>query len=191
VSTGAENSRWNQLFELASTQHGMFSAKQAATVGYSPQLIHHHVAGGRLKRLRHGLYRMVHFPASEHEELTTTWLWSEQVGVFSNQTALLLHDLSDVLPSQAHMTLPAAWLRRRLRVPERVVLHYGDISESEKTWFGVVPLTTVLRTLQDCVRDSLSPELLFQATKQALRRGLVTKDKLGDVKNALKGYGRL
>lgn len=169
----------------------MVTTKQAAAAGYSPQLIHHHVAGGRLKRLRHGLYRLVHFPANEHEELTEIWLWSEQVGVFSNQTALLLHNLSDVLPSQAHITLPESWRRRRLRVPKRVVLHYGDVSEAEKTWFGVVPMTTVLRTLQDCARDSLSPELLLQATKQALRRGLVTKDRLGDVKTALKGYGRI
>ncbi len=187
----ADNSRWNQLFELASPQHGMVTAKQAAAADYSPQLIHHHLMGGRLKRLNRGLYRLVHFPVSEHEDLTALWLWSEHAGVCSHQTALLLHGLSDALPSQAHMTLPASWRRRRLRVPQGVVLHYDDVSDADKTWFGPIRITMVGRTLNYCARAGLSPELLRQATKQALRRGLVTKAELGDVKTALKSYGRL
>jgi len=51
----------------------------------------------------------------------TAWLWSEQAGVISHQTALSLHGLSDVLPAQAHLTLPAAWSKRRFRVPPDVV----------------------------------------------------------------------
>jgi predicted transcriptional regulator of viral defense system len=190
VNADADSSRWNQLFELASAQHGMVTAKQAAAVGYSPQLIHHYL-GRRLKRLRHGLYRLVHFPTDEQEELTALWLWADQAGVFSNQTALLLHGLSDVLPSNAHLTLPESWRRRRLRVPTGLVLHYGDVLQAQQTWFGPIPITTVPKTLNDCARDGLSPELLLQATKQALRRGLVQKDEISEVKTALKGYGRL
>lgn len=41
-------------------------------------------------RVRRGVYRLVHFPAGEHEEMTALRLWSDQHGVFSHQTALAL-----------------------------------------------------------------------------------------------------
>ena len=33
------------------------------------------------------------------------------MGVFSHDTALALHELSDALPARAHLTLPASWRR--------------------------------------------------------------------------------
>ena len=109
---------WDGLFEIAAAQDGLFTTQQAAAAGYSPQLLSHHLRAGRIVRVRRGIYRLVHFLAPDHEDLTTIWLWSEQAGVFSHQTALALHGLSDVLPSRMHLTVPAAWRQRRLRVPE-------------------------------------------------------------------------
>jgi predicted transcriptional regulator of viral defense system len=126
----------------------------------------------------------VHFPAGDHEDLTAVWLWSEQQGVFSHQTALSLHDLSDVLPSQVHLTLPGAWRKRRLRVPDGVVVHHGDIAETERQWFGPVPATAPRRTLEDCAAEHLSPELLRGAIRDALDRGLVTRHELAAVESA-------
>jgi predicted transcriptional regulator of viral defense system len=133
----------------------------------------------------------VHFPVGEHEELVTAWLWSEQAGVISHQTALSLHGLSDVLPAQVHLTLPAAWKKRRFRVPLDVVLHHADVTSEDRAWFAAVPITNPRRTLNDCAREGLSPELLRQAAQQALRRGLVTKPELDDVEVALNPFGGL
>jgi predicted transcriptional regulator of viral defense system len=182
---------WNLLFATAMSQEGLFTTQQAADAGYSPQLLVHYVHTGRTVRVRRGIYRLVHFPTGEHEELVAAWLWSEQAGVISHQTALALHGLSDVLPIHVHLTLPKAWRRRRLRVPEDVVLHHADVSPEDRTWFGAVPTTTPRRTLNDCAREGLSPELLQQAARQALRRGLVSKTELADVEKALEPYGGL
>jgi predicted transcriptional regulator of viral defense system len=182
---------WNRLFERAASQEGLFTTQQAAEAGYSPQLLVHYVHAGKATRVRRGIYRLIHFPAGECEELVATWLWSEQAGVISHQTALALHGLSDALPDHVHLTLPMAWRRRRFRVPSEVVLHHGDVSAEDRTWFGPVPTTHPRRTLNDCARDGLSPELLQQAAQQALRRGLVTKLELGDVEAALTPFGGL
>ena len=107
----------------------------------------------------------------------------------SHQTALSLHGLSDVLPAQVHLTLPDAW-RRRFRVHAGVVLH-ADVAPEERAWFGPVPATSASRTLSDCAKSGLSPELLRQAAQQALRRGLVTRGELADVETALKPFGGL
>src|SRR5688500_12729535 len=182
---------WDQLFETAAAQEGYFATRQAAEAGYSTQLLLKHIRAGRVARTRRGIYRLVHFPAGEHEELVTAWLWSERVGVISHQTALALHGLSDALPAHVHLTLPSAWRRRRFRVPADVVLHHGDVPPEDRTWFGAVPTTNPRRALNDCAREGLSPELLRQAAQQALRRGLVVKAELGDVEEALQPFGGL
>ena len=182
---------WDRLFETAAGQAGYFTTKQAAEAGYSTHLLRKHVHAGRVARSRRSIYRLVHFPASEHEELVTAWLWSEQAGVVSHETALSMHSLSDVLPAKVHLTLPDAWRRRRFRVPPGVVLHHADVAPEERSWFGAVPATNTRRTLNDCAKGGLSPELLRQAAQQALRRGLVTRNELDDVETALQPFGGL
>ena len=172
-------------------QDGLFTTQQAAEAGYSPQLLVHHVRIRRVIRVCRGVYRLVHFPAGEHEDLAVVWLWSAREGVFSHQTALALHGLSDVLPARVHLTLPLAWRRRRLRVPLGVDLHCADISQHERAWMGPVPATTPARTLRDCARNELSPDLLRTAAQQALLRGLVARDDLADVEEALAPFGGL
>lgn len=191
MDDGAGRPDWDRLFETAGAQHGYFTTRQAADAGYSSQLLLKHIRAGRVARTRRGIYRLVHFPAGDHEELVTAWLWSEQVGVVSHQTALALHRLSDALPAHVHLTLPTAWSRRRFRVPADVALHHADVPPEDRAWFGAVPTTNPRRTLNDCARGGLSPELLRQAARQALRRGLVTKAELAEVDEALRPFGGL
>lgn len=189
VGTPSKQPSWDHLFGVAAPQVGLFTTRQAAEVGYSPQLLAHYVRIGRAVRVRRGIYRLVHFPAGDHEELVTAWLWSDRSGVFSHQSALALHGLSDALPAQIHLTLPSGWRRRRFRVPEGVVLHHADVPAEERAWFGPVPATSPRRTLDDCARRGLSPDLLRQAAQQALRRGLVVRDELAQVEEALQPFG--
>ncbi len=182
-------SRWDHLYTTAEGQDGYFTTGQAAEAGYSSQLLLKHIRGGRVTRTRRGIYRLVHFPAGDHEELAVVWLWSERAGVFSNQTALSLHGLSDVLPSRIHLTLPAEWRHRRFRVPPGVVLHHAEVSPEDRSWFGPVPVTSPRRTLDDCAREHVSPEVLRQAARQALRRGLVVNGDVSEVEKALAPFG--
>ena len=180
---------WQALYEIASSQEGLFTTRQAAAAGYSPPLLAHHQKAGRITRIRRGIYRLVHYPAGEQEELVTAWLWTDAKGVLSHQTALSLQGLSDVLPSRIHLTLPLGWRHRRFRVPEGVVLHYDDVPLDQRAWVDAVPVTSTGRTLNDCARAGLSPDLLRQAAQQALHRGLVTKSELREVQKALKPFG--
>jgi predicted transcriptional regulator of viral defense system len=191
TSTDPEQPNWDRLFETALGQEGLFTTAQAAEAGYSPQLLVHHVRTGRIVRLQRGVYRVVHFPAGEHEALVAAWLWSDRTGVISHQTALALHGLSDALPARVHLTLPSAWRHRRFRTPVEVVLHHADVLSEERSWFGAVPATNPKRTLNDCACEALSPELLRHAAQQALRRGLVVKTELADVERVLDGFGGL
>ena len=167
---------WDYLFEFAVGQEGHFTTKQAAEAGYSPQLLLKYLKNGRIMRVRRGVYRIVHFPAGEHEDLATIWLWSEKEGVFSHETALMLHNLSDVLPRKVNLTLPIEWAKRRLRIPKGVVLEHGTVPQSERVAIGAVPVTNVRRTLLDCVDAHVSPEFIDNAVRQARARGLIDKN---------------
>jgi predicted transcriptional regulator of viral defense system len=175
---------WDALFEVASGQEGLFTTVQAADAGYSPQLLQKHLQAGRIQRVRRGVYRLVHFPPGDHEELAAVWLWSARAGVFSHETALFLHGLSDVLPARVHLTLPASWRARRLRVPRGVVLHHADVPKDERSWVGPVPVTAPRRTLADCIAAGVAPDLVEQAIEQAATRGVVPRAAVAELRRA-------
>lgn len=169
---------WGQLYDEAAPQAGYFTMAQADAAGYSSPLVEYYIRIGRVERVARGIFRIVHFPPGEHEDLIVVWLWSGREGIFSHQTALLLHQVSDALPAQRHVTVPSAWAKRRLRVPPGVVLHYRDLAKNEIEWNGSIPVTTPLRSLIDCTLDHVSPELVKQARRELLARGIVRATEL-------------
>ncbi|MCC6159830.1 MAG: type IV toxin-antitoxin system AbiEi family antitoxin domain-containing protein [Deltaproteobacteria bacterium] len=179
---------WSALYETAAAQSGLFTAAQAGTAGYSPQLIAKHVAAGRFVRVRRAIYRFVHFPPGENEDLVAIWLWSECTGAFSHETALFLHNLSDAMPSRAHLTLPTAWSHRRLRVPTGLLVHHADLTKSDLAWVGPVPVTSARRTVNDCAVARVAPDIVRDAFEQGANRGLFRRDTLPDVIDYLKRF---
>ncbi len=189
--TSRRGGDWDALYGVAEAQAGYVTAAQAREAGYYPELLHRYVANGTLARVRRGVYRLVHFPASEHEELVVVWLWADRAGVFSHETALWLHGLSDVLPARVHLTVPSSWRRRRLRVPHGVVMHHAEVAEGDRSWMGPVPVTSVTRTLRDSVAAHVSPELNEAALAEARARGLMGAAEAAEVDEALRAAGEI
>lgn len=169
---------WDRLYEIASAQDGYFSTRQAVDAGYSRPLLYHHVQAGRILRVRRGVYRLAHFPPGEHENLVAIWLWSDRQGVFGYETALALHNLSDALPSKVHLVLPITWKTRRFRFPGGVMAHYGSIPQDERTWVGAISVTSPARTVNDCAAGHVPLELVDQAIRQGIARGLFDSKKV-------------
>jgi predicted transcriptional regulator of viral defense system len=176
---------WDRLYETALAHEGHFTTQQALDAGYSSQLLAKYLDSGKITRVRRGVYRLKHFPPGQQEDLVALWLWSDRTGVFSHETALMLHELSDVLPGRAHLTLPAKWRMRRLRVPDGVVLHYADVQKRDRAWVGAVPVTSPARTLADCAADHVAPDFLSSAISQALARGMVSRPQATAVERAV------
>lgn len=185
-----ETRNYGRLFEVAAGQAGLFTTQQAAAVGYSPQLLAHHVKAGNLRRVQRGIYRLVHFPANEHEELFTAWLWSERVGVISHETALVLHGLAEGIAEARrdyiHLTLPDDWRRRRLRSPDGVILHFADLRSEDWTLVGTLPTTSAGRTITECLL-AIPSEQLQRTCDQALARGLASEKELAVAARVVQG----
>jgi predicted transcriptional regulator of viral defense system len=169
-----------QLFALALAQGGYFSAKQARQVGYDYPHLDYHVSVGNFVRIGHGLYRLPALPPAEHDDLIRLTLWSrnrqdQPQAVISYASALVVHDLSDLLPTKTHLTVPPAF---RKRAPKGCLLHkqvLPDKDVEERQGFRV---TTPFRTIQDAAIGDVSREELEKAVGEALKRGLVRRGKL-------------
>ena len=121
------------------------------------------------------------------------WLWSRDrsdrpTGVFSHQTALSLHDLTDANPAKLDLTVPANF-RRGVPIPRVLRLHHGDIRAEEQEILYGVPVTTAMRTILDVWQErSLPKQALRAAYRDAIKRGAITKTQVAasqrDTENA-------
>jgi predicted transcriptional regulator of viral defense system len=164
----------NTLYRTAEQQGGYFSAEQARQAGLSRSLLAYHLGTGRFERVKPRVYRFVQFPTSLHEDLYVAWLQAGPEAVISHDSALALYDLSDLLPNQVHVTVPSTTSRRRIGLR----FHTKRLEPEDVTRYEGLPVTTVLRTLVDVVAAGLADELVLQAIREALSRGLTTRDSL-------------
>ena len=159
-----------KIREAAKYQDGIFARFQ---VDVPDDALHYHTQNESLERLQTGIYRLTDRPLSDHEEYIVAHLWSREEGVLSHETALNIHNLSDVLPKQIHLTVPEHWRDKRREIPDRYRLHYADLPDEDIEWFESLRITSVERTLKAVADAGMDPDLVEQALDQAVDRGIV------------------
>ena len=173
------------LFEIVEGQQGYFTAKQAAEVGFLLGSQAHHVKSGNWVRVQRGIYRLARFPRSMEEQYVIYSLWSrnragEPVGVYSHETALSIHDLSDANPSKLHMTVPYSF-RRTASTPGVLVLHRARLAEGDVERRQGFAVTRPIRTVADIAAVG-HQEFAEQALRDGVRRGAITHRQILDLR---------
>jgi len=169
-----------RLFEYALVQQGFFTTKQAKDAGFAETTHPYHVQAGNWIREHRGIYRLAQFPPADRPDLVLWALWSrnrreEVQGVYSHQTALSLHELSDVNPAKIHMTVPVRF-RKNSATPPILVLHYGDLAHGDIEAAAGYCYTRPLRTILDTITaGEVERSTITQSVLQAVKRGLITK----------------
>ena len=175
------------LFKIAEGQQGYFTAKQAVDVGYLLGSQAHHVKAGNWVRVERGIYRLARFPQSSEEQLVIYSLWSrnragEPQGVYSHQTALSIHELSDVNPAKLHMTVPPAF-RRSAKVPKILVLHRALLDEKDVERRQGFAVARPLRAIAGlAAAESVSRDIIAQALAEGRERGLITAREISELR---------
>jgi predicted transcriptional regulator of viral defense system len=176
-------SSFQHLYEIAEAQQGFFTTKQAKAAGYAGNTHPYHVQAGNWIRQHRGIYRLAHFPPTDHPDLAIWSLWSRNrnektEGVYSHQTALSTHELSDVNPAKLHMIVPPHF-RRNSEIPGILVLHHGIVQPHDIQTAQGFQVTRPLRTILDVVEDgTVERAFVRQAIRQAFDRGLITRSDL-------------
>lgn len=176
MTTGVERREPDQdaLYRIAEQQGGYFTSAQAAQAGFSRKLLWHYERTRKLLRIAHGIYRLSQFPSSRFEDLFVAWLKCGPKSVISHESALAVYDLSDVIPSEAHVTVPRTASRRRKGIRLHTnQLHRRDIVKREG-----LPVTSVPRTISDVAKAGLSEDQVDRAIRESLQRGLTHRQAL-------------
>src|SRR5207302_3775562 len=161
-----------RLFEFAEQQQGFFTTKQAKAAGFAENTHPYHVDVGNWIREHRGIYRLANFPQNDRPDLMLYSLWSKNragvtQGTYGHETALSLHDLTDLMPSKLHMTVPKSF-RRNSTIPRQLVLHYADVPDNDTEVLHGVRVTRPLRTILDLFYAGNVP---IATLRNALREG--------------------
>src|SRR5258708_35136499 len=123
-----------RLYEIAQSQQGFFTTKQATRAGFAEKTHTYHVKVGNWIREHRGIYRLAGFSTAARPDLMLWYLWSQNrkevpEGTYSHDTALSLHELSDIMPSKLHMTVPKHF-RSNSPMPEAPMPQRSDLKGS-------------------------------------------------------------
>lgn len=163
------------LYGIAEDQAGYFTAAQARAAGLHQVRLVQLAQKGDVERVSRGVYRFTRFPLSKLGNYMEAVLWPQVrrpdvTGVISHQSALSIHELSDVSPARVHLTLPTA-VRIRREVPKGLVIHYAALPPADVERVEGVPVTTPVRSIRDAHASHLGNELVGQAIADGRRSG--------------------
>ena len=174
-----------RLFEVADRQQGYFTSQQAEECGISRSNFHFRLRSGEWEKSLRGIYRLIRYPVTDRSELVLWILWSRDKkgnsqGVWSHETALDIHEMSDIMPSKMHMTVPLHF-RRRVAIPKNLKLHYATLPKSDKEDWQGYQVTTPLRTLLDIIEEGIVPQdQIEQAIRDGIQKGILMLQDLNE-----------
>lgn len=167
--------RLRALAAVASRQHGLFTARQAATAGVTKGFLDRRLRDGEMVAVDYGVYRSVLTPTTWHQRLLAACLAGPAVA--SHRSAALLWDLPSITPDAVEVTA----LRHRRRTGDGVTWHESYLlDERSVTEIAGVPVTTADRTVAD-LAGVLAPEQLQRVVDDVLRRRLTSVASLGQL----------
>lgn len=170
------------LAQIANGQGGYFTARQARSAGYDHRHLFYHESAGNIEHVSQGLYRLPTVPFSEQDDFIRLTLWSrnqkdQPQAVISHESALVQHELSELLPRAIHLTVPKSF---RKPSPRNCIVHKANLSPRDSVEHQGYRVTTPLRTLIDVAENGISQEQLEKAIADAIRRGLIQRSALAE-----------
>ncbi len=178
-----------KLGGIAEHQWGMFTTRQASSLGVDRSRLSRLVSSGALTREAQGVYRMTGAPTSENSPTYVTWLalGGERGAhlpnlVAAGQTATALHGIGDFYP--------AGWdffaLSRRVTRLPGVRIRVRSLSPMDVTYLDGMPVLTVERTIADLVGLFTDLSLVADTVRDAVSLGkLVQPNLLSEYLNPL------
>ena len=167
----------NDLYTLFKENGGIVTTAQANAIGISNERLRLLVQSNDLERVNFGVYIL---PDEFIDKMYITQIRRPQI-IYSHETALYLHDMTDRDPLNYSITVPSGYNTTKLRAEGLKVytikrdLHRLGITEL-KTAFGQSVISYNLeRTVCDCLRNRNQMDLSILT--DAMKRYTKRKDK--------------
>jgi hypothetical protein len=182
------------IFDLASEHDGVFTAAEAADAGISHEALAMSARRGTIRRLSRGIYRLVAYPSNEEQvQLWEAVLWPTtrrgpvaEWGVLSHLTALRLnYALLEYTPPKVSITIPSA-LRIRRTPPAWLKIHRADLPDNDVTSNIGPPVTTLERTLRDCIDAGVEHRLLRRVLEDSHLADVMSAEQIADFRGRIR-----
>ncbi len=165
----------DRLREVGLDQHGYVTTAQAQAEGVPKTELSKMVARGRLERAAYGVYRVPQVAVTQYDQYMLAVLWTgAPEACLSHETALQAWEISDINPDRIHVEV-AKSRRISRRGGEGYVLHHGDLTEEQVTWWQQIRITDVATTIDQCISWGVPSYLIRQALERAGRTSLLLK----------------
>ena len=174
--------------------------KEAEELGYTRHNLSELTKSGQLERLRPGLYQLKGKVIDDFVLISSN---SNRI-IFSHQTALYLHDLSDRTPNVFHISVPqgynASHIKKRY---EDLQVHYAkkDLYELGKIEIkspqgNFIPVYDMDRTICDIIidREKIDKQIFTEAIKRYFKspnknlRRLIKYSRLFKIEDEIRKY---
>ena len=145
----------NPIIMDALSKNNIVTTSQVIALGFSRQTLNRYVKEGLLEKVRHGVYIL---PDTVHDDMYTLMLRSESI-VFSHESALFLHGLSDRTPFihtisiPSNKALPGSIRDECICFYVKPEWHKIGMTEKPTTFGHLVRCYDVERTICDCLRN--------------------------------------
>ena len=166
-----------KLQSILAQNGGMFTTAQANEVGVSNERLRLLVKSGELERASFGVYIL---PDEFVDKMYTAQQRRTKI-IYSHETALFLHDLTDRDPIAYSVTIPAGYNATALRKDGFHVytikreLHEVGITKVETKFGHMVRVYDLERTICDCLRSRNQMDIAV--VTDAIKRYAKRKDK--------------
>ena len=162
------------VMQLLKENNGLITSGEAREAGVTYKTIQRLHLSGELEKLEHGLY--MDPDHMEDEYFIAQYRCKE--GIFSHETALYFHNLSDRTPITLMMTIPSGYNTRLLAENDKYKFFYVDESLHK---LGIIEVETPFghsinaydkeRTICDCIKkkDQLDTNMVNEAIKRYMQ----------------------
>ena len=174
--------------------------KEAEELGYTRHNLSELTKSGQLERLRPGLYQLKGKVIDDFVLISSN---SIRI-IFSHQTALYLHDISDRTPNVFHISVPQGYNASHIKNRYKdLQVHYvkKDLYEIGKTQIkspqgNFIPVYDIERTICDIIidREKIDKQIFTEAIKRYFKssnknlRRLIKYSRLFKIENEIRKY---
>lgn len=165
----------DMVFELMKKNNGILESKQAVKAGIDNKVLQRLYKAGDIERIGKGIYIDVEY--MEDEYYITQYRCKK--GIYSHETALFFHDLSDRTPLQLMLTIPSGYNTRLLKNKDKYKFFYNkkeyhDVGKMilKSPYGNDILVYDKERTICDCLRkkEQLDIDIVLAAVKQYMKR---------------------
>ena len=160
---------YDLIYENAADNYGLITSYEAKSIGIPNVELVKLAHRGRLRRLGHGVYRIVHYIPTPYDKFAEAVALVGSGAVIYGESVLAMHGLALVNPAVIYIAVKN---RVRKKLPAYIEIIYPGIAFSETMYEGI-PSQTVFEAILVC-KSRVMTDRLIEAVNEAERQGLIS-----------------